>query len=416
MIGLSLLLAAAAPCVGPVCNFDTLKPWFERITDEAWLKSPARSAHILQIGDSHTAGDALTGGWRTLLQAPWIGTVWTEYGSRGVLPPGRPYDGYFTQGVTVTMSDGWQVATTFGKGSAMPRPPLGLSSYTLTSTRPGASMALSAAPGMEFIRFTLCGLAGPGAGRVVVRFHGVGGEDEETFDFSRKTSGPLCMETPEDDDPGRGFVLPKSKVELSVQGGPVTLTSWGFFSEAGITLSNLGVVGSQLQHFGRTDDAVLAEELRAYGPNLIVLAFGTNEGFAPSIDAAAYEATLRAQIARIQRLAPDVPILLLGPPDALSRNEALRGGAANCPVVPGIAPLFAPPGLAQVRAVQRKVAGDLHLAWWDWQARMGGLCSAQRWVGQGLMRGDYVHFRSEGGARIARLLQDDLDRAEREAR
>jgi lysophospholipase L1-like esterase len=32
------------------------------------------------------------------------------------------------------------------------------------------------------------------------------------------------------------------------------------------------------------------------------------------------------------------------------------------------------------------------------------------------MRGDYVHFRREGGAQIARLLEDDLEQAQREAR
>lgn len=410
MSALAAMLLAWAPCVGPVCNFDSLGPYFERLENLEWYKRGFRAIHIVQIGDSHTAGDALTGGWRKLLQSR-IKSLWPSdnAGSRGMLPPGRPYDGYFTQGVTVTMSDGWQVATTFGKGSAAPRPPLGFSSYTLTSIRPGASMALSAAPDMEFNHFVLCGLAGPRAGSVALRFgDGDSGEWDERLDFARKTAGPLCHESLS--------VLPTTKVELSAQGGPVTLTSWGFFTDGGVALSNLGVVGSQLQHFARTDDSVLVEELRAYFPDLIVLAFGTNEGFAPSIDTAAYEATLRGQIARIQRLAPDVPILLLGPPDALSRNEALRGGAANCPALPGVAPLFAPPGLAQVRAVQRKVAGDLHLAWWDWQARMGGLCSAQKWVAQGLMRGDYVHFKSEGGARIARLLEDDLEQAQREAR
>jgi len=41
---LAAMLLAAAPCVGPVCNFDTLKPWFERITDERWIRDPAPCA------------------------------------------------------------------------------------------------------------------------------------------------------------------------------------------------------------------------------------------------------------------------------------------------------------------------------------------------------------------------------------
>ena len=408
--------ANAASCTGPVCNFATLKPWFDRISDKAWFKASARAAHILQLGDSLTAGDAMTGGWRALLQARWSKVFRSDegVGGRGVLPLGRPYDGYIAKGVTVTMSDGWQVATTFGEGSATPRPPLGLSSYSLTPTRPGASVTLAADPGMAFNRFTLCGLAGPRAGQVVVRFYDEYGYGDETFDFARKAAAPLCLESP-DIRTTNGFP-PMSKVELTVPGAPVTLTSWGFFSLGGVALSNLGVVGSQLQHFARTDDAVLAEELRVYQPDLIVLAFGTNEGFAPAFDAAGYEATLRGQIARLQRLVPKIPILLLGPPDALTRREDLREGAANCPTLPGVAPLFAPPRLDYVRAVQRKVAGDLDLAWWDWQARMGGPCSAQGWAMLGLMRTDYVHFRSAGGERIARLLQDDLDRAARETR
>lgn len=423
MSALAALLLAAAPCSGPVCNFDTLAPYFARIRDEKWIKSPFRSAHILQIGDSHTAGDALTGAWRTLLQAPWYKSSESHegVGGRGVLPPGRPYDGYFTKGVTATMSDDWQVAASFGKGSATPRPPLGLSSYSLTAPRPGASMALTTTPGMEFNHFVLCGLAGPQAGSVAARFHDAYGAWEVTFDFARGVAGPLCLESPSTEDTASSDFPPTSKVELRVERAPLTLTSWAGFSLSGITLSNLGVVGSQLQHFARTDDAVLAEELRVYRPDLIVLAFGTNEGFAPHFDANAYRATLIEQVNRLRRLAPDAPLLMLGPPQALSRNPALRANAegvvAGCPAAdPAKPPLFEPPALGRVRAIQREVAQDMHFAWWDWAARMGGPCAAVRWVSQGLMRGDYVHLTSAGGRALAQLLQNDLDQAAREAR
>jgi lysophospholipase L1-like esterase len=396
MSALAAILLASASCVGPVCNFDTLSPYFARLAAarEARGKPPV---HILQIGDSHTAGDVLTGGWRELLQAQF------GNGGRGMLAPGRPYDGYFTRGVTASMSPGWQVSATFGKDYAAQHLPIGLSSFSLTSTVPGATMALSAdAPAMAFDRFVLCALAGMRAKRVTVRT----GEGAQAVDLTSDIVEPRCTTL--------RFAAPQSSVEVSADAGPVTLTSWATFrDDGGVVLSNVGIVGSQLQHFARTDDAVLAEELRAYAPDLIVLAFGTNEGFAPSIDTAAYEATLRTQIVRLRRLSPDVPILLLGPPDALSRREELRGGQGNCPVIAGVAPVFAPPGLAQVRAVQRKVAADLHIAWWDWQARMGGLCAAERWVNQAppLMRGDYVHFKTPGGAALARALQDDLDHA-----
>ena len=388
--------AHAAPCTGPVCNFDTLAPYFVRLA-EAGPARGVRPVHILQIGDSHTAGDAVTGAWRDLLQAR------AGDGGRGVLPPGRPYDGYLTRGITASMSPGWQVATTFGKGWSGAPVPLGLSSYALTSTVPGATIGLVADPGRSFDRFVVCLATGPGAGTLVVR---LGDGTTQDLLLAAPEPGPRCETI--------RTLAPQTSVSLTAPDGSVTVTSWAVFrDDGGVALSNLGVIGAQLLHFGRTNEAQLAEELRAYAPDLIVLAFGTNEGFAPRFDATGYEATLRGQIARLRGLAPGVPLLLLGPPDALSRNPALRanpeGALVGCS---GSAPaLFAPPALEAVRQVQRTVAGDLGVAWWDWQARMGGPCAAARWVESGLMRPDHVHFRSAGGTLVARALHDDLERA-----
>ncbi len=84
----------------------------------------------------------------------------------------------------------------------------------------------------------------------------------------------------------------------------------------------------------------------------------------------------------------------------------------GCEGVGTQAALFAPPALTAVRDIQRRVAGDMGLAIWDWQARMGGPCAARNWVQRDmpLMRGDYVHFNTAGGLEIAQRLQADLDR------
>src|SRR6187551_3551076 len=126
------LMAAAAlsfsgNCVGALCGAAELQPFFVKLH-----QAGTRPVHILQIGDSHTAGDAITGAWRNLLQQ--------KYGSagRGVLAPGRPFAGYITHGVTVTMSPGWQIAGDFGSVWSSPSPPLGLSAYTLSSQTEGA--------------------------------------------------------------------------------------------------------------------------------------------------------------------------------------------------------------------------------------------------------------------------------------
>jgi len=173
--------------------------------------------------------------------------------------------------------------------------------------------------------------------------------------------------------------------------------------------------------------------------------------------------TLRTQIGRIRRLAGNVPILLLGAPDALSRRPEMRANSNGTPSLdcgapapessaaqpsvietimerlrnslgmvssepalqplppappPPVAtgtsrgPLFPPAGLKTVRDIQRRIAAQLNVAFWDWEARMGGRCTADGWVHANppLMRTDYVHYTSAGGREIAQRLQDDLDR------
>ena len=390
--------AAASTCAGPLCNPEVLASYFARL-EVARVAKGVAPVHILQIGDSHTAGDAVTGAWRDLLQARF------GAGGRGVLPPGRPYDGYVTRGVTASMSSGWAIGATFGRGAVAPRPLLGLSGFSMTAMRAGASMALNAT-GMTFDRFILCAIGGPDADGVTVRFDG---GDERRLDFSAPSQQPICRTI--------RLAMPRSSVEIVAETRGLTITSWATFrDDGGIALSNLGVVGSQLAHFARTDDAVVAEELKAYRPDLIVIAFGTNEGFAPHFDPVAFEAVLRSQISRLKLLSGNVPMLLLGAPDSLSRQPALRtnapGALVGCEGAGDQPTLFAPPALTAVRDIQRRVAGEMGLALWDWQARMGGPCAARNWVQRDvpLMRGDYVHFNTVGGLEIARHFQADLDR------
>ncbi|SNT08103.1 GDSL-like Lipase/Acylhydrolase family protein [Sphingomonas laterariae] len=468
LIAFAAAAASSAPsCADGLCNIRGLEPFYEKLSRQPRNQPGKRPIHILQIGDSHTAGDTITGSWRELLQARYGG------GGRGVLAAGRPYQGYLTRGVTADMSSGWKIAATFGGASVPPRPPMGISGFSLTSQQPGARIGLTADAGQMFDRFVLCAEAAPDAGTLTIR----AGTRTERMALGSATQRTECRTVELDQ--------PSFRVEVVADDRPVTITSWATFRDnGGVALSNVGVVGSQLQHFARTDDRVVAEELRAYKPDLIILAFGTNEGFSPIFRPNEYEITLRSQIGRIRRLAPGVPMLLFGAPDASSRRAAMLTNApgqspqpcaepsifttmasASTPATPSPAtaeakvgtgrldgllselgeegdgsgddvappppapaaqvpvtktiwsvknnPLFPPAGLRAVRDVQRRVAGQLGIAFWDWEARMGGACSAVKWVKANppLMRGDYVHFNSAGGRDIAQRLNTDFERA-----
>ena len=86
-------------CPGGLCQTEALAGLFEALaaTEAGQRKRPV---HILQIGDSHTAGDRITGAVRAALQVRF------GNGGRGVLPPGIPYDGYRPMQVQATVASG----------------------------------------------------------------------------------------------------------------------------------------------------------------------------------------------------------------------------------------------------------------------------------------------------------------------
>jgi hypothetical protein len=359
------------------------------------------------------------------------------------MPAGRPNAGVRLRDVTVTSSGPWSARGLFGSGAAEAWPPRGITGYTLSSRSAGAALALTADAG--FTAFGVCVAASADGPRFTLAL----GADSQLLAFAG--DGPQCRRIELD--------VATDSARLELVAGEAIITGWWIERSHGVIVSNLGVPGSQLQFLGRADEATMAAQFAALPPDLVILAFGTNEGFAPFFDPVRLESQIREQVARLRRVAGPVPILLLGPPDAASRNRELMdnvvggapGGASDCngaiqrapdrlpvagidiplwsddggtlapdpvtlsgpmprPVRRGLA-LFNPPALGAASTVMRRVAADLRLAFWDWRARQGGACSAVRWMQAGLMGPDFIHYSPAGGAEVARLLLADLDAA-----
>ncbi len=411
--------ASAQTCPTGICGADTLTPFFHAL-HEAKSGSGMRTVHILQIGDSHTANDYIAGALRDQLQYVF------GHGGRGVLPVGLPYFGYDPRLVQVTQTGAWRVNLSFApppnpRHPEQPHlytspPPFGLTGFRLT-TDSDATLTLDAEAGARFTRAVVCALSEPGAGVITLS----AGGDTRPFPLATDHREAVCHEA--------HFSSPQQHLDVSASGGPVSLLSWAIFADGGVALSNLGVSGTQLKDLAERDDAVMAAELDAYRPDLIILAYGTNEGYVPNADAGAYEALLRGQIERLQRLSHDAPILVLGAPDANTIRPDLYGSGGvfpNCAPLsdeetqdyamlvqtrsPRLARWFPPAGLAQIRAAQRRAADEVGVAFWDWEAREGGPCSAHRMGLEDpkLVRGDHIHYTVEGGVKIAGLLYADL--------
>ena len=177
------------------------------------------------------------------------------------------------------------------------------------------------------------------------------------------------------------------------------------FEGAPVRLYAHGVVGATLN--GLAGREPLFEDGEA-APDLVIIAYGTNEGFDDLLDPRAYERLLRGQIERVRQTSPRTAILILGAP------EAMRGDGGGRCAGDTDQRWKAPDMLSVVRDVQHRVAASMGVAFWDWRGRMGGDCSAQALTHPGpsgeapLMRGDHVHFTGPGGDWIGSLLAADL--------
>ncbi len=426
-----VLAILAAPAAGAIVGTDgpkviencaPLRSFFSQL---AALKRGERTKpiHILQIGDSHSAGDQTTGALRALFQ--------TSYGAagRGVLPPGVPYAGYAPRQVTVTASTAWRLAASYLPGNWKPGSdiaptlqqdgPFGVSGWRLSSTAPGAELTYTMAPEAPFSRVVVCGLSHPGSRSLAVA---TGGQSV-VWPLKGPDDRPFCRTL--------DLRAPCTELRL-VADAHITLTSVGLFDDhPGVIVSNLGLIGARFSDLAQRDDALLRTELYAYAPDLIIIAFGTNDGFAAHLDADALGALAGEQIKRLKRLDPGAAILVLGPPDGntirpdipedgihnlnfacgpLTEDERLHYDELTVAHDPDLARWYPPPNLRDVTAWLRRTAEINGAGFWDWGARMGGECSAHAWRQSEppLMRGDHVHFTSAGGEAVARLLFDDL--------
>ena len=156
-----------------------------------------------------------------------------------------------------------------------------------------------------------------------------------------------------------GIALP---VDMSLNAHPGTvLGGWYIQSQknTGVTYSALGINGARLDVQDKWQ-AGWQENLKALRPDLIILAYGTNEAFDNTLDMAQYRDQLTRTVAQLRRVQPRAVILLVGPSDSIKQR-----GARTCAT-------RRPQSLPQVVQIQRQVARQANVLFWDWQAYMGG--------------------------------------------
>jgi hypothetical protein len=169
---------------------------------------------------------------------------------------------------------------------------------------------------------------------------------------------------------------------LSTAGGPSRLLGLALENPRGATCGTVALVGSQASWMLGIPEELFLAQVRAETPDLLILAFGTNEANDRRFDPSVYRQSLDALLGRFRKAAPEAVLLLTGPPDA-QLSRALPGA------------------MDRVISEQRAAAARSGALFMDRRDAMGSLAS---WNQSGLVQRDQVHFTGPGYERLSRLV------------
>jgi len=359
----------ASPRTG-IENAATLQPFLDQLRQlEADPKGSV--VRVLQFGDSHTAADMFTGAMRTLFQTRF------GDGGAGYSYPGYPFAGYRIHGTRRAQSVGWIVTGTHFRdlGDGL----LGMGGVSLSTTHPGDWISLDADATSLEVQY----LIQPGGGNIEIY-------DGDNLLSSVSTDG----ETASGHYDTQVAPGPHHFEVRTISSAPVRLFGMVTEEPAGVTYEAMGLNGAEAGLIMRWNELLQQELMAQRDVALIVLAYGTNEASDSNWSEEGYAAMFRSLIERCRRLAPKAPILVLGPAD----RELRSGRRAWTPYA----------GIDRIVRAQRSVCRQLHCAYWDQRARMGGLGAMQQWVSVGWGQADHTHFTGEGYTELASALFSDI--------
>jgi lysophospholipase L1-like esterase len=325
-------------------------------------------ARIVHYGDSHVAADILTGALRRELQA-----FFGDAGGGFVLPGCQWYS---RTGVSSRASAGWQVDG-LTQASLAADGGFGIAGVCSSTSASGEWMTVSATASYFDIYF----LKQPGGGAIDVLLDGV--EQKRNVSLASRIAEPGYVQVVADG--GRTHTIEICTMSLGLTrifGIAVERNSPGVVYDA------LGINGARASRPLRWDWKLLASNLERRDPDLIIVAYGSNEVGDADLDLEEYQKHFSTLLERFRRAAPRASILVIAPPD-----RAVRVGR-RWQIINRM------PALVEA---QRRAAFKAGAAFYDLFAAMGGAGSIERWATQApaLAQADRVHLTATGYRMVA---------------
>jgi lysophospholipase L1-like esterase len=188
-----------------------------------------------------------------------------------------------------------------------------------------------------------------------------------------------------------GFTPKKVKLEFGLkEGGRIYGIS--FDPQAGVQVDNIAMRGSSGLEFSRFDSQLLDTMLTAVRPGMIIMQFGGN--VVPYLkNSASYKRFFKRELRFLKQLAPEVPIVVIGPGDMSTKQNGK---------------FITYETLVPVRNALREAALESDCAFWDMYEAMGGRNSIRNFVlaDPPLATPDYIHFTPRGANLMAGMFFD----------
>lgn len=336
-------------------------------------------ARAIFYGASHVASDLFTGLLRRELQA--------RFGDagHGFVLPAHPWRSYRHRGVQIESTRRLWDATRV-RANSRDVDWFGLHGVYVESERSGARGEVRTTHRGDVGRavgvFDLYYLAQPGGGDFDVYIDGTRARRVET---AADAMGPGYATFRVEDG--------EHELEVRVRGnGPVRIFGVSMEREQpGFVLDTLGINGARARAHLLWEDTLYREHLRRRDPDLVVLAYGTNESGDDS-PIERYEERLSQVIARVRETVPDASCLLVGPSDRPVRvdRETFEDR----------------PRTAQIVEVQHRVALAHGCGFFDLVAFSGGPLSMVEWAAADppFAAPDHVHYTRRGYTRLGEIM------------
>ena len=362
-LGIFTTLTVQSSFANQLSNFN------EPNTEKLKSAMQSRKLHVVQFGDSHTAADVFTGSLRTQLQ--------NSLGDGG-MGWGMPM--YFA-GHRLSLygydNSGWQPISSRTQHNE---------NYSLGG--------LIAVPKFSGATLTIKAKQAEQPQSIVVSIRQ--GASDGAFSGQDANGKTFSLEAPVKNNTWQTvkfnatlpFTITANNASQSAIAGWWAQNQNG----GGVVVSALGINGAELSNWNRWNSA-WQSELTTISPNLVVLAYGTNEAY-NNADVDQVRDNLIDKIQKIRRASPNTAIMIMSAP------ESLKGTLGECGIRPS--------KLSAFQSMQYQVAQSQHTLYWDWQKAMGGECSMKRWISQGLALKDGVHFSPVGYEKLGQLLASDL--------